>query len=144
VIVIAGSGPSVEGYDGPVTVCTKKRSLPAEYLFCRFGFQAKGDLPLMLYYRRNSDGKDAYYCNALKWDKYYKQFIRSKRPPQRVKPSLGTCAVMGVVERWNPKEIGVIGFDNILDGNDKWEHDAIAERRCIESLVKIVDLRQDS
>ena len=139
-ITIAGSGPSSQGY-GPVTVATKKRPVPSEYVFCRFGFQHTGDEPLMLYYKRNSDGKDAYFCDSRRWDDYYKQFIRSKRPPQRVKPSLGTCAVMGVIERWGPSDIGLIGFDNVLDGNTEWEHDAIAERRCIESLVNIIDLR---
>jgi hypothetical protein len=61
-----------------------------------------------------------------------------------MKPSLGLCAVMGVVERWKPSEIGLIGYDWVLDGNPEWGHDAEAERRCIESLVKIVDLRRGS
>ena len=142
-ITIAGSGPSAKDYPF-VTVATKKRSVPSDYVFCRFGFQHQGDEPLMLYYKRLSDSKKAWFCNAQKWDDYYKQFVRSKSPPQRVKPSLGTCAVMGVVERWNPSDIGLIGFDNILDGNPEWPHDAIAERRCIESLVNIIDLRSQT
>ena len=143
-ITIAGSGPSAKDYPF-VTVATKKRSVPSDYVFCRFGFQAdKHKQPLMLYYRDcegRSDRKEICYCDFNRWDKYYKQFVRSKSPPQRVKPSLGTCAVMGVIERWNPSDIGLIGFDNILDGNTEWPHDAIAERRCIESLVNIIDLR---
>ena len=131
-------------YRPAVTVATKKRPLPSDYVMCRFGFQAKDDTSLMLYYKRYSENKDAWYCDSEKWDKYWAQFVRMKSPPQRVKPSLGTCAVFACVERWNPKEIGLIGFDNILDGNTSWEHDAIAEKACIESLVTIIDLRQGS
>lgn len=147
VITIAGSGPSSQEYGQPVTIATKKRPLPSDYVFCRFGFQAdKHKVPLMLYYKRSQgrsykDRKEIWYCDSEKWDKYWSQFIRMKSPPQRVKPSLGTCAVMAAVERWGCKEIGLIGFDNILDGNTEWEHDAIAEKRCIESLVNIIDLR---
>ena len=101
----------------------------------------------MFYYSRLENTHldvDVYYCDSCRWDKYWSRFVRASSPPQRVKPSLGTCAVMGAVERWAPDEIGLIGFDNILDGNLSWEHDAIAEKRCIESLVKIIDLRQGS
>lgn len=152
-ITIAGSGPSVSDYGLPVTVATKKASLPSDCLFCRFAFHYKrwnrADIPLMLYYRRCRCGschdcriKDVYYVNSTHWDDYYRQFVRSKRPPQRMKPSLGLCAVFGVVERWAPSEIGLIGYDWVLDGNPDWDHDAIAEKACIESLVKIIDLRQ--
>lgn len=99
----------------------------------------------MLYYKRYDESvKDAYYCDSQRWDKYWAGFVRGRVPPQRVKPSLGLCAVFACVERWNPQQIGLIGFDNILDGNTQWEHDAIAEKACIESLVKIVDLRHGS
>lgn len=143
-LTIAGSGPSSEGY-GHVTVATKKKPCPSDFVMVRFGFQAKSEGQYMVYYKRH-DGviENPWYCDSPKWDGYWGQFVRSKAPPQRVKPSLGTCAVMACVERWNPTEIGLIGYDNILDGNDKWEHDAIAEKRCIESLVKIIDLRQGS
>jgi hypothetical protein len=49
--------------------------------------------------------------------------------------------VFGVVERWQPETVGLIGFDWVLDGYEDWIHDAVAERKCIESLVDIVDLR---
>lgn len=149
-ITIAGSGPSAEIYGKHVTIATKKRPLPSDYVFCRFGFQGdKHKEPLMLYYNRSpgrtyKDRREIWYCDSTKWDEYWSRFIRSKSPPQRVKPSLGTCAVMGAVERWGVSEIGLIGFDNILDGNTEWAHDAIAEKRCIESLVRIIDLRQGS
>jgi hypothetical protein len=150
-ITIAGSGPSTREYNKKVQIATKKRSVPSDYIFCRFAFHYNrwGDekLPLMLYYRRCTCGKcqecntNAWYCDQRRWDKYYKQFTRSSRPPQRAKPSLGLCAVFGAVERWSPTEIGLIGYDWILDGNPTWEHDAAAEKECIESLVKVVDLR---
>lgn len=160
-LTIAGSGPSTTDYDQRVTVATKKRSVPSDYVFCRFGFHypkwGGGEiLPLMLYYQRCKCMRsqcpecnlklnfDFYRVDGEKWDKYWQQFIRMKDPVQRVKPSLGMCAVFGVVERWQPDEIGLIGFDSILDGDTAWRHDAIAEKACIESLVKIIDLRQGS
>jgi hypothetical protein len=144
VITIAGSGPSTEGFEH-VTVATKKRSVPSDYVMVHFPYQGdKHDLPLMSYHKRNEGRRTAWYCDTLRWNKYWSQFIRMKRPPQRVKPSLGLCAVFACVERWNIDEVGLIGYDNILDGNDTWLHDAIAEKQCIESLVKIIDLRRGS
>lgn len=143
-ITIAGSGPSTALLDH-VDVATKKRSVPSDYVFCRFGFSYDrfGDgLPLMVYYNR-CGGRihPDYICDSNRWDKYYKHFTTRKRPPQKTKPSTGLCAVFGVIERWNPQTIGLIGYDWILDGNPDWEHDADAERRCIQSLVNIEDLR---
>lgn len=139
-ITVAGSGPSSNNY-GHVTIATKKRPCPSDYLMCRFSVQDQiHDRPLMVYYRRGHD-PESYACDSRRWDKYFSQFVRYKQPPQKCKPSLGTCAVFAAIERWNPDEIGLIGFDNILDGNDEWLHDALAERRCIESLTRIVDLR---
>jgi hypothetical protein len=106
----------------------------------------------MLYYSRCKCGnkscpecciENLYRFDPAKWDKYYqKNFAHKQRLPQRQKASIGLCAVFGVVERWNPDEIGLIGFDWVLDGNPKWGHNAVAEKACIESLVKIVDLRE--
>lgn len=93
----------------------------------------------MVYYDR--EGEYDYCADSKRWNAYYKRFTRPHRLPQRSKPSSGLCAVFCVVERWQPHTVGLIGFDWILDGNPKWEHDAIAEKRCIESLVNIVDLR---
>ena len=145
VITIAGSGPSTELVKH-VDVATKKRSVPSDYVFCRFHFNHKGDEPLMLYYRRCRCGRCEacqadFYCDSGRWNAYYRQFVREKRPPQKSKPSTGLCAVFGVVERWNPRTVGLIGYDYILDGNTDWEHDAIAELHCILSLVNIRDLR---
>ena len=80
-----------------------------------------------------------YVMDRDKWFAYYQTF-----EPKNHKPSTGTQAVLTSIQRWSPEKIGLIGFDWVLDGNDSWHHDADAERRCIESLVEIVDLRQTS
>lgn len=145
-LTIAGSGPSTALVDH-VDVATKKQSVPSDYVFCCFPHNYKGGPPLMLYRKGCGCGKckacraETYYCDSKHWDKYYSNFWRSRRPPQRTKPSTGLCAVFGVVERWAPKTIGLIGFDWILDGNPEWDHDAIAEKQAILSLVNIKDLR---
>lgn len=71
------------------------------------------------------------------WDAYYRAF----GPVKHEDPSSGTCAVYSVVERWAPEEIGLIGFDYVLDNNTQWMHDARAELESIKSIVDIIDLR---
>jgi len=150
-ITIAGSGPSTTLLKH-VDVATKKRSVTSDYVFCRFpcayrhkGYGGDGDLtPLMIYYNRHgcdcgSCGEckaEKYTIDSARWDKYYKDFSKQK-------PSSGLCAVFGVVERWDPQTIGLIGFDWVLDGHPGWQHDAASELRCIQSLVSIKDLRND-
>jgi len=156
-ITIAGSGPSCEAYGKKVTIATKKRSLPSDYLFCRLSQQynkVKGpEIPLILYFNRCTcyppatcpicTGPDVEIIpvDSERWNKYWSPFVRDKRWSARMKPSLGTCAVFAAVELWGVDEVGVIGYDYILDGNDDWIHDAVAEKKCIESLVNVVDLR---
>jgi hypothetical protein len=137
-ITIAGSGPSSSQIDH-VTVCTKKRPVSSDYVFCRFGFSAvryKDQPQLMLFYRRTSDEYDGpkWYCDSQRWIKYYQSF-------SKVKPSTGLCAVFAVVERWEPERIGLIGFDWVLDGYKGWPHDSENELKCMQSLAEIVDLR---
>ncbi len=148
-ITIAGSGPSTE-LVRKVDVATKKRSVKSDYVFYRFPFiyehsrfGGHGDLtPLMIYYNRGGCKcrgcpqckVEKYLIDSKRWDEYYKGF--SKR-----KPSTGLCAVFGVVERWKPKTIGLIGFDGVLDGYPDWTHDSQAEKQAILSLVTIKDLR---
>ena len=126
---IAGSGPSSKEIDW-VDIATKKRSVPSKFVYCCYPF----------HFERWGTGGEL-FLHDRKLNKYYAQFVRSKRPPQRMKPSLGLCAVLGAHARFNISEVGLIGFDYILDGNTEWEHDAIAEKACIESLVRIIDLR---
>lgn len=90
----------------------------------------------MLFYKRTSDEYDGpkWYCDSQRWIKYYQGFSKAK-------PSSGLCAVFAVVERWQPDEIGLIGFDWVLDGYRKWQHDSVNELKCMRSLAEIVDLR---
>lgn len=91
----------------------------------------------MIYYVRGAENVsgEKWFCDSLRWNEYYRQFSMTK-------PSSGLCAVFGVVERWQPTTIGLIGFDWVLDGYPEWQpHDADAERQAILSLVKIEDLR---
>ena len=145
-ITIAGSGPSTATVSR-VNVATKKRSVASDYVFCRFPFahnlKGKGDdTPLMVYYNRGEcacgacQNIEKFVVDSRRWDAYYKQFSKKK-------PSSGLCAVFGAVQRWEPKTIGLIGFDWVLDGNPDWTHDASAERQAILSLVNIKDLRND-
>lgn len=78
-----------------------------------------------------------------RWQAHWSRFVRKKKVyyGSQKKPSLGTCAVFAAVEYFGVEEVGVIGYDNILDGNTDWIHDPIAEKRCIESLVNVIDLR---
>lgn len=71
------------------------------------------------------------------WDEFYRSFGPVKHPD----PSSGACAVYSVVECYNPSEIGLIGFDYVLDNNTEWMHDARAELASIKAVVDIVDLR---
>jgi len=73
-----------------------------------------------------------------KWDEHYRSFGPVKHPD----PSSGACAVYSVVEHFAPDEIGLIGFDYVLDNKADWMHDAKAELRSIESIVNIIDLRR--
>lgn len=156
-ITIAGSGPSCANYGKSVTIATKKRSLPSDYVMCRFGFQykkgGKEKLPLLLFFKRcqcrslecpvcSDLGVDIYQMDTERWEDYWSRFVRKGYLAPSRKPSLGTCAVFAAVERFGVDEVGVIGLDYILDENMKdWNHDAYAEKRCIESLVNVIDLR---
>ena len=76
-----------------------------------------------------------------RWQAHWSKFMRKGPLSTSRKPSLGTCAVFGAIEKFGVEEVGLIGFDAILDEDATWQHDAWAEKRCIESLVNIVDLR---
>lgn len=84
---------------------------------------------------------DILFLDTQRWEDYWSKFKRKGYLSSWVKPSLGTCAVFAAVEKFGVDEVGLIGCDNILDGNENWIHDAVSEKKCIESLVNIVDLR---
>jgi hypothetical protein len=54
--------------------------------------------------------------------------------------SNGLQAMFCALDIYKPVVMGLIGFDQFLDG-EKTSHDWPSERACIESLVGIVDLR---
>ena len=80
--------------------------------------------------------ENIWQADWAKWDNYFRSF-----DPKHTDPSSGTCAVYCVVERWKPENIGLIGFDYVLDNNTDWLHDARAELASIERIVNIIDLR---
>jgi hypothetical protein len=155
-VVVAGSGPSTEGYEGEVTITTKKRTLPAPYIaasspnyFYRWRDTCYNDEPTKAMIFRISPIKYAGKEVGGMWfsgfekgwqQKYYAQF-----KPKFCKPSIGTLAVFMAVERWAPEKIGLIGMDWVLDGNEDWFHDAAKEREAITNLpCQIIDLRDGS
>jgi hypothetical protein len=81
-----------------------------------------------------------------RWGRYYRQFSDRK-------PTTGLCAVFCAIERLDPRSIGLIGFDRMLNPHREtvkwWEsterqwpgHDMFAELSCLLSLgVQIVNL----
>lgn len=71
-----------------------------------------------------------------KWMPYFREFNR------KGKPSTGLCAIFCAIDKLNPNEIGLIGFDDFFARIEKHPHDFDAEYRCATSLVRIVDLRE--
>ncbi len=151
-ISIAGSGPSVENYDKPVDIATKKRSVSSKYIYVPHihfwhEFSKKDKAKLLWVQKRTCDCKKCRDCEApidyaLDW-RYWYGYYQTFNPKNR-KPSTGTQAVFAAVQRWKPETIGLIGFDWVLDGNPDWFHDAEKERQAILSLTNIVDLRNDT
>lgn len=93
------------------------------------------------------------YSDDSKWGEYYRGFN-----PKYFKPSHGLCAVFCAIDHLSPEEIGVIGFDRILNPGDittdkwnkldkpayPWTHDQRAENECLHSLgVRIIDLAKE-
>jgi hypothetical protein len=147
VIVIVGHGPSVLSGLGDLidthTVIRLKRGLletherrhwgsRTDYLCARSPRFNHGHFPFWLY-------------DSPTWDSYFARF-------SDLKPTTGLCAVFCVIDRLAPSEIGLIGFDRLLDPEQgetgKWNqpgafmHDSHAEHECLHSLgVRIFDLR---
>lgn len=132
---------------GYTVVSTKRPSFNTDYLCCRDINWRKppySDIPFMCYKwmtptkSRTPNLKNVWKADHKKWDKYFKTFYPRKHPD----PSSGTCAALCAIERWDLKEIGLIGMDWVLDNNKTWFHDARAELEMLKSLVKIIDIRE--
>jgi len=133
--------------EGHTVVSSKRPSPNTDYLCCRDINWRKPNykhIPFMCYkWMRPNKGRvpsmeNVWKADHKRWDAYFKSFHPKKHPD----PSSGTCAAFCAIERWNPKEIGLIGLDWVVDGNSTWFHDARVELECLKSLVKIIDLRE--
>ena len=133
---------------GHTVVSSKRPSPNTDYLCCRDINWRKppyGHIPFMCYKwmrpnkSRTPSMENVWQADFKKWDKYFKTF----GPLKHADPSSGTCAIFCAIERWQPKEIGIIGMDWVLDNNKAWFHDARAELEAIKSLVTVVDLRTE-
>lgn len=153
---MVGHGPSVLSGLGAVidahTVIRLKAGLASEggqappvehfgtrtdYLCARNPAFDTGAVPFWLFDDASPAGR--------RWRAHYARFSDKK-------PSTGLCAVFVAVDAFAPEEIALIGFDRVLYGDGRtgkwyrepcdhlWGHDAPAERRCLESLIRIIDL----
>lgn len=139
-IVIVGHGPSVLCGLGDLidthTVIRLKSGLLTEharehwgtrtdYLCARSHSFDHGLFPFWLF-------------DSPKWREYFAHFSQKK-------PTTGLCAVFCAIDQLAPKEIGLIGFDRVLNPEHgslcKWNgsssihmHDARAEYACLHSL----------
>ena len=154
-ITVAGSGPSSKGYSKKVTIATKKIPCDSEYIYIPHvhfyhGFSKDNKRKPLLARRefctckkcRDCEAPVVEYLRMKEWWDYYAQFN-----PKNRKPSIGTEAIWFAIQLWQPKTIGVIGLDGLLDGQDIHAinpHDAPKERLAILSLVNLLDLRNDS
>jgi len=127
-------------------VITSKVPTPnTEYLCARHIDLRSGEYPFMCYKWLESRDHpeiridDVWQADFKRWDDYFLEFN-----PKFPDPSSGTCAVFCVIERWKPKQIGLIGFDWVLDGNSEWIHDSKAELKAICSLTEVIDLRDNT
>lgn len=143
----------MEGWQERVTVATKKRSVPSDYV----AVSSESHLSRWrdTHYDKNVNSMifRAYSGNQTigtrwwskyeqPWTDYFQGFAGGGKKPKIWKPSIGTMAVYMAFERWRPEAIGLIGMDWVLDGNPDWFHDAEVEKKSIEALpVKIIDLR---
>ena len=126
-IYVAGSGPSSRGHRFAHVVTKKKAHWDYEHIV----------LPRMNWITPNMGTRAItwpLYGRKKHWEGYYGDY-------SEFKPSNGLQAVFVAIDMYNPKEITLIGFDNILDGAKSASHDWRSEFTCIESLVRIVDPR---
>jgi len=132
---------------GHTVISTKRPSFNTDYLSCRdinWRKPTYSHIPFMCYKwmiptkSRVPSMENVWRADFKRWDRLFKTF----KPTRHADPSSGTCAALCVIERWQPKKIGLIGMDWVLDNNKTWLHDARAEMDMLNSLVEVVDIRE--
>jgi hypothetical protein len=123
-IYVAGSGPSGKGHRFAHVVTKKKLGWDYEHIVMPRG---NWDQP------RTAGRAIVWqkYPHRKRWEKYYAGFSSGKM-------SNGMMAVFVAVDIYEPDEITLIGFDWVLDAAPSTQHKWGAEKRCIESLVRII------
>jgi hypothetical protein len=161
VIVIIGHGPSIVGkhlgpwLDKQFVVRLKKAEKPNSIdwgsrtdVICATSHLYRQDCMFWWAAKRHYPGD----ANCLVWDcdrwtAYFRQFSQTKGP------STGLRAILCAVQFMNAKEIGLAGFDNLLNPKDiyakwwqpkgkyHWDADSEAENSCVKSLgINLVDV----
>ena len=79
-------------------------------------------------------------CDSAYWLAFYRKFSKDK-------PSTGLCALFCAAELYPNTEVGLIGYDTVLDDTSfspTVPHDSHGERACLAALpLKLFDLRTD-
>ncbi len=151
-IVIVGGGPSAGNSDlGPwidrqYVVRMKHaardrvhRGMRMDAYFSR-GYAAKKPNYEFWYFPKHPPHADG--CDSTHWLTWYRQFSLSRTP----KPSTGLCALFCAAEFFPGAEVGLIGYDNVLDGQPfrSGPHDGGGEHAAALALnLKLFDLRTD-
>lgn len=81
-------------------------------------------------------------CDSAHWLSWYRQFSIHTQP----KPSTGLCALFCAAEFFPGAEVGLIGYDNVLDGKPfrTGPHDGGGEHAAALALnLKLFDLRTE-
>ena len=150
-IVIVGGGPSVTKHElGPwidrqfvvrmkhATRNAKHHGLRMDAYFSR-GLSAKKDGYDFWYFPKrppHPEGADSAY-----WLNWYRKFNNHS-----AKPSSGLCALFCAAEFFPGAEVGLIGFDNVLDGKPfrSGPHDGGGEHAAALALnLHLYDLRTE-
>jgi hypothetical protein len=122
-IYVAGSGPSGKGHRFAHVVTKKKAHWDFEHIV----------LPRSNWITVQTESRAVpwdKYPRRQYWTDYYAKFSGAKM-------SNGLMAICVAIDTYQPDEICLIGFDNILNSAKATQHKWGAELKCIESLVKI-------
>ena len=123
-IYVAGSGPSSKGHRKAHVVTKKKVKWECEHIVVpRSNWVTEAIQDKVVVWTS--------YPRKDEWEKYFAQFCAAK-------PSNGLQAVFVAIDKYEPDEITLIGFDNVLNEAKATQHKWAAEKKCIESLVRVI------